>query len=93
MNATIDSSAMLNECGFSSTIINGKEQLFNNGHIGIINDLVFGLCYWTGSCFASIDSLDLEEVIEIQLYIEMGNHPFPWQDKLNALIDAKRKKS
>ena len=72
-------------CGFSSTIITtGAGGMFNNGHVAISKDLIFGLCTWDGNTWVPLTQLYTEDLEMVKGLVVKGNHPFQWWDALNA---------
>lgn len=83
----LNNSVALAQHGFSSVQYGANGQaLFNNGHIAIAKDLIFGLSVWTGDSWFPVSDCTTEEIITIKEAIASGNLKFPWYDELNAAL-------
>lgn len=62
--------------------LNNGQALFNNGHIAIAKDLIFGLSVWDGEAFIPVNSLDQDDLKIVKTEIARGTLPFPWPELL-----------
>ena len=62
-----------------------KGSLFNNGHVALAKDMIFGLCIWDGDNFVPLSEGDQSELDRVRGLINKGNHPFMWWDEFNAV--------
>lgn len=84
-NPHVQQSADLLACGFASTQITSTGGLFNNGHVAIAKDLIFGLCIWDGDQFVPLSEGDQSELDLVRGLINKGTHPFLWWTEFDAV--------
>lgn len=84
-NPYVQQSEVMLAHGFASTQITNKGALFNNGHVAIAKDMIFGLCIWDGNNFVPLSEGDQSELDMMRGLINKGNHPFMWWDEFNAV--------
>lgn len=80
----IQQSIKLAQAGFTSTIIGTDGGIFNNGHVAIAGDLVFGLTVYTGEGWEPLSNLDEDSLGIVKKEIRKGGH-FLWQKELDAI--------
>lgn len=83
----VQTSSELLKSGFSSTVVSQSGGLFNNGHIAVCKDLVFGLSVWNGDEWVSLAEATDEEIDTVRGLIAKGGL-FLWHKELE---DATRR--
>ncbi len=83
----MQNAADLQACGFSSvSYLSNGQALFNNGHVAIAKDLIFGLSIHTGDGrFTPLAEGDAEELEMVRGLINKGTLQFPWWEQFNAI--------
>jgi len=75
----------LNLCrNIGTSIFSNGEGCFNNGHIVISKDMIFGLSVWDGQTFYPLDKLDLDDFNIVLEEINKGQQ-FLWGEELEVI--------
>lgn len=87
----ISNSVSLNNHGFSNVqYMDNGQALFNNGHVAISKDLIFGLSVYTENGFVPLSEGDEEQVEHVAGLIRKGTLAFPWwKEFLESTKDIK----